>query len=93
MPAALLPLSDEGSRAFVGDDLEVVRATGVQEIDRRRGPLAEDDDPLFLSHGDVLCVVVPVITEGVELALKFEGDGRDDGIVGILEEVFGTLGV
>ena len=52
--------------------------------------MAEDDDPLFLSHGDVLCVVVPVITEGVELALKFVGDGRDDGIVGILEEVFGT---
>jgi hypothetical protein len=38
--------------------------------------LAEDDDPLFLSHGDVLCVVVPVITDGVELALKFAGDGR-----------------
>ena len=52
--------------------------------------MAEDDDPVFLSHGDVLCVVVPVITEGVELALKFTGDGRDDGIVGILEEVLGT---
>ena len=52
--------------------------------------MAEDDDPLFLSHGDVLCVVVPVITEGVELALKFMGDGRDEGIVGVLEEVLGT---
>ena len=44
--------------------------------------MSEDDGPLLLSHGDVLCVVVPVITEGVELALKFMGDGRDDGIVG-----------
>ena len=85
-----LALSDEVSGALVGNDLEVVRATGVQQIDRRRGPLAEDDGPLFLSHGDVLCVVVPVISELVELALKFAGDGRDDGIVGILEEVFGA---
>ena len=52
--------------------------------------MSEDDGPLLLSHGDVLCVVVPVITEGVELALKFMGDGKDDGIVGILEEVLGT---
>ncbi len=52
--------------------------------------MAEDDDPLFLSHGDVLGVVVPVITEGVELALKFMGDGRDEGIVGVREEVLGT---
>ena len=52
--------------------------------------MAEDDNPLFLSHGDVLCVVVPVVTEGVELALKFMGDGRDEGIVGVLEEVLGT---
>lgn len=52
--------------------------------------MAEDDNPLFLSHGDVLCVVVPVVTEGVELALKFMGDRRDDGIVGVLEEVLGT---
>ncbi len=49
--------------------------------------MAEDDGPLFLSHGDVLGVVVPVIAEGVELSLKFMGDGRDDGIVGVWEEV------
>ena len=85
-----LALSDETSGALVGDDLEVVRATGVQEIDRRLRPLAGDDDPLFLSHGDVLCVVVPIIPEGVELALKFAGNGRDDGIVGVLEEVIGA---
>ena len=26
----------------------------------------------------------------MELALKFVGDGRDEGIVGVLEEVLGT---
>ena len=60
--------------AFVGDDLEVVRSTGVEEVDGRGGPVKEDDGPLFLSHGDVLGVVVPVIAENVELSLKFMGD-------------------
>ena len=82
-----LALSDEGSGALLWDDLEVVGATGVCEIDGRRGPLAEDDGPLLLSHGDVLGVVVPVIAEGVDLSLKFVGDGRDEGIIGIVEEV------
>ena len=44
--------------------------------------MAEDDGPLLLSHGDVLGVVVPVIAEGIELSLKFVGDGRDEGIIG-----------
>lgn len=52
--------------------------------------MSEDDGPLNLSHGDVLGVIVPVIAEGIELSLEFEGDGRDEGIVGILEEVLGT---
>ncbi len=52
--------------------------------------MAEDDGPLLLSHGDVLGVVVPVIAEGVELSLKFMGDGGDEGIVGVLEEVLGA---
>ena len=85
-----LALCDEVSGAFVGDDLKVVGSTGVCEVDGRRRPLAEDDDPLFLSHGDVLGVVIPVIAEGVELSLKFVGDGRDERIIGILEGVFGT---
>ena len=85
-----LALSDEASGALVRDDLEVVRATSVYEIDRRRGPLAEIDGALFLSHGDVLYVVVPLLTELVELSLKFVGDGRDEGIIGILEEVLGS---
>ncbi len=51
--------------------------------------MAEDDGPLFLSHGDVLGVVVPVIAEGVELSLEFVGDGRDEGIVGVGDEVLG----
>ena len=38
--------------------------------------------PLFLSHGDVLGVVVPVVAEDVELSLEFEGDGRDEGVMG-----------
>ena len=82
-----LALCNEVSGAFVGDDLKVVGSTGVGEVDGRRRPLAEDDGPLFLSHGDVLGVVVPVIAEGVELSLKFVGDGRDEGIIGIGEEV------
>ena len=45
--------------------------------------MAEDDGPLLLSHGDVLGVVVPVIAEGIELSLKFLGDGRDEGVVRI----------
>ncbi len=44
--------------------------------------MAEDDGPLFLSHGDVLGVVVPVIAEVVELSLKFVGDGEEEGVVG-----------
>ena len=77
-----LALSDEGSGAFVGDDLEVEGATGVCEIDGRGGPVSEDDGPLLLSHGDVLGVVVPVIAEGVELSLKFVGDGEEESVVG-----------
>ena len=49
--------------------------------------MAEDDGPLFLSHGDVLGVVVPVIAENVELCLEFVGDGRDDGVVWVWDEV------
>ena len=49
--------------------------------------MAEDDGPLFLSHGDVLGVVVLVIAENVELSLEFEGDGRDDGVVWVRDEV------
>ncbi len=77
-----LALSDEGCGALLWDDLEVVRATGVGDVDGRRGPVAEDDGPLFLSHGDVLGVVVPVIAEDVELSLEFVGDGEDEGVVG-----------
>ena len=49
--------------------------------------MAEDDGPLFLSHGDMLGVVVPVVAEGVELSLEFEGDGRDDGVVEVGDEI------
>ncbi len=49
-----LAQSDEVCGALVGNDLKVVGTTGVYKVDRRRGPLAEDDGPLFLSHGDVL---------------------------------------
>ncbi|BDA45216.1 hypothetical protein COCOBI_07-0030 [Coccomyxa sp. Obi] len=77
-----LALSDEVSGALVGDDLKVVGSTGVEEVDGRRRPVSEDDGPLLLSHGDVLCVVVPVIAEGMELSLEFEGDGEYEGIVG-----------
>ncbi len=45
------------------------------------GHVAEDDGPLFLSHGDVLGVVVPVIAKDVELSLEFVGDGEDEGVV------------
>ena len=76
--------------AFVGDDLEVVWATGLSDVDGRGGPVTEDDGPLLLSHGDVLGVVVPGIAECVELSLKFMGDGRDDGVVVIGEEVLGA---
>ncbi len=34
----------------------------------------------FLSHGDVSGVVVPVKAKVFELALKFVGDGKDEGI-------------
>lgn len=56
-----LALGDEGTSTLLRDDLEVVGATGVREIDGWRGPLSEDDGPLFLSHGEVLGVVVPGI--------------------------------
>ena len=75
-----LALGDEVSGAFVGDDLEVVRATGVGDIDGWCGPRTKDDGPLFLSHGDVLGVVVPVIAKDVELSLEFVGDGEDEGV-------------
>ena len=52
--------------------------------------MAKDDGPLLLSHGDVLSVVVPVIIEVIELSLKFEGNGRDDGVVGVGEEISGA---
>jgi len=77
-----LALSDEVSGALLRDDLEIVRATGVGDIDGWSGPRTKDDGPLFLSHGDVLGVVVPVIAEGVELSLEFVGDGEDEGVVG-----------
>ena len=76
-----LALSDEVGGALVGDDLEVVGATGVEEVDGRGGPVSEDDGPLLLPHGDVLGVVVPVITASVELSLEFSGDGEDEDIV------------
>ena len=44
--------------------------------------MSEEDGPLFLSHGDVLGVVVPVVAECVELALKFMGDGEYEGVIG-----------
>ena len=77
-----LALGDEGVGAFVGDDLKVVRATGVGDVDGRCGPVSEDNGPLLLSHGDVLGVVVPVIAKYVELSLEFVGDGEDEGVVG-----------
>ncbi len=49
--------------------------------------MAEDDGPLFLSHGEVQGVVVPVIAEVVELCLEFVGDGRDEGVVWVRDEV------
>ena len=52
--------------------------------------MSEDDDPLLLSHGDVLGVIVPGIAEVMELTLEFLGDGRDDGVVGVKEEVLGA---
>lgn len=76
--------------AFVGDDLEVVGTTGVEEVDGWRGPVKEDDLPLFLFHGDVLGVVVPVIAEVIELSLEFTGDGEDGGVVGGRVVVLGS---
>ena len=55
-----------------------------------RRPVSEDDGPLFLSHDDVLGVVVPVIAEGIELSLKFTGDGRYDRIVVVRDVVLVT---
>jgi len=85
-----LALSDEVGGALLRDDLKVVGSTGVCEIDGWGGPGTKDDGPLFLSHGDVLGVVVPVIAEGVELSLKFVGDGRDDRIVVVRDVVLVT---
>ena len=42
--------------------------------------------PLFLPHGDVLGIVVPREAECIHLSFEFEGDGRDDGVVGVGEE-------
>ena len=81
---------DEVCGALVGNDLEVVGSTGVSEVDGRRRPLAEDDGPLLLPHGDVLGVVVPVVAEVVKLSLKFTGDGGDDRIVVVRDVVFVT---
>ena len=85
-----LALCDEGPGTFLGDDLKVVRSTGVGDVDRGRRPVSEDDGPLFLPHGDVLGVVVPVIAEGMELSLEFVGDGKDEGVVGRRVVVLGT---
>ena len=49
--------------------------------------MAEDDGPLLLPHGWMLGIVVPVIAELVELSLEFVGDGRDDGVVWVRDEV------
>ncbi|CAK0765233.1 hypothetical protein CVIRNUC_003238 [Coccomyxa viridis] len=75
-----LLVGDESNEAVVGDDMEVVRATGVGDIDGWREPMSEDDDPLFLSHGDVSGVVVLVIVDIVVLAMKFGGGGKNEGI-------------
>ena len=64
---------DEVCGALVGNDLEVVGSTGVSEVDGRRRPLAEDDGPLLLPHGDVLGVVVPVVAEVVKLSFEVHG--------------------
>jgi len=77
-----LALGDEGPGTFLRDDLEVVGATSVCDVDGRCGPMSEDDGPLLLSHGDVLGVVVPLEAEGIELSLKLVGDGEDEGVMG-----------
>ena len=51
----------------------------MEEVEGGRGPVAEDDGPLLLSHGRVQGVVVQGKAEVVELLLKFVGDGRDEG--------------
>lgn len=73
-----LALGDEGVCALVGDDLEIVGATSVVEVDGRCGPLPEDYCPDLLPHGDVLGVVVPVKEEGVELVVEFVGGGEHE---------------
>ena len=80
--SSTLALGGEGFGTLLRDDLEVVGATGVCDVDGWRRPVAEDDGPLLLSHGDVLGVVVPVVAEGIELALKFVGDEEDEGVGG-----------
>ena len=42
-----LALSDEGPGTFIGDDLEVLGATGAGDVDGGRRPMPENDDPLF----------------------------------------------
>ena len=81
---------DEGAGARLRDDMEVIGATGVEEVDGGRGPMTEDDGPTFLSHGDVLGVVVPVIAEGIDLSLKVVGDGKDEGVFGGQVVVLGS---
>ena len=76
MPAAL---GEEGVGALVGDDLEVVGVTGLEEVDGSSGPHAEDDGPLDLPHGDVLRVILPVIADCVELVLEFMGERDEEG--------------
>ena len=44
-----LAMGDEGCGALLEDDLEVVGATGMRDIDGRRRPVSEDDGLLFLS--------------------------------------------
>ena len=39
-----------------------------------------NDGPLDLSHGDVLCVVVPVEAECIDLSLYFMGEGDEVGV-------------
>ena len=60
------------------------------DVDGSCGLVSEDDGPLFLSHGDVLGVVVPVVAEGIELSLKLVGDREDEGVIGGRVKVLGA---
>ena len=42
------------------DDMQFFGVTGLEDIDWWSGLVSEDDGTLDLSHGDVLCVVLPV---------------------------------